>query len=567
MRKRRILDFFTKKTDQRSSEIFPEEIFLDSTNLPSFDIHQFEGRMEKPISKGVFIVAGLFFFLIGVGYLVKVADLQIVEGSSFSARSTNNRLQHELFFAERGVITDRNGVLLAWNGPNKASPEFSRREYTAIAGHAHVLGYVRYPAIDANGFYYETEYKGVTGVEEFYNSYLSGKNGLKIIETTALGDITSENAITPAEHGETLRLSIDSEFQEKFYDIIRELSNDVGFLGGAAALMNLKTGEILAMTSYPEYSPDLLTNGADNEQITVALNAPGTPFLNRITSGLYTPGSIMKAYVALGALNEKIISPDRQILSTGSLVIPNIYDSENASVFNDWKAHGYVDMRRALAVSSNVYFYEIGGGYKDQAGLGITNIEKYFRMFGFGSPVEAEFFRGPSGTIPNPSWKRSTFEDDWRLGDTYNTAIGQYGVQVVPMQALIGVATIANEGVVPVPTIIKTDAPLFGKPVDIPREYFEVVKEGMRQGVLEGTAAALNVSGLNIAAKTGTAEIGSLKQYVNSWVTGFLPYDDPKYAFVVVMEKGRRSNLIGAPAVARQFFEWMAINRWEEFVK
>jgi penicillin-binding protein 2 len=220
-------------------------------------------------------------------------------------------------------------------------------------------------------------------------------------------------------------------------------------------------------------------------------------------------------------------------------------------------------MRRALEVSSDVYFYEIGGGYQDQKGLGIERINKYMRMFGFGSSVSTPFFAGGKGVIPTPEWKEETFHEPWRIGDTYNSSIGQYGWQVTPMQALIGVSLVATDGRPPEPTILKKEIaiPIPDKKVPMDDHMFGVVKEGMRHSVETGTASALAISSVKIAAKTGTAELGTTKQFVNSWITGFFPYEHPKYAFVVLMEKGARSNLIGAPYVARQFFDWLSQNR------
>ena len=149
-------------------------------------------------------------------------------------------------------------------------------------------------------------------------------------------------------------------------------------------MMDIHTGEIWSMASYPEYSSQVLSDGAPREKISFYTNNKDKPFLNRVVSGLYPPGSTVKPYLALAALNERVIEPETQILSTGSISIPNPYFPDKESVFVDWKAHGLVDMREAIAVSSNVYFYEIGGGYEEQKGLGIKNIEKYMRIFGFG---------------------------------------------------------------------------------------------------------------------------------------------------------------------------------------
>ena len=222
-------------------------------------------------------------------------------------------------------------------------------------------------------------------------------------------------------------------------------------------------------------------------------------------------------------------------------------------------------MRDAIAVSSDVYFYEIGGGYQDQVGLGITNIKKYMRIFGFGAVDVNNPLLQKAGTIPDPAWKSENFNGDpWRVGDTYNTAIGQYGFQVTPLQMVRAMSAIANGGTLLEPTIISGDNESLTKTKNLGLSIYniKVVQEGMRQGVTSilGTAANLNIPDVAIAAKTGTAELGTLKKYVNSWVTGFFPYDKPRYAFAAIMEKGPSTNTVGALYVMRQLFEWMAVN-------
>lgn len=266
--------------------------------------------------------------------------------------------------------------------------------------------------------------------------------------------------------------------------------------------------------------------------------------------------------MAIAGLAEGIITPEKQILSTGSISIQNPYYPNIKSVFNDWKAHGWVDMRRAIAVSSDVYFYEIGGGFEDQKGIGIANIEKYARMFGFGVPTGVDITDEKSGTIPSPAWKEKMFEDGvWRLGDTYHTVIGQYGFQTTLLQALRGIASIANDGTLVTPHFLKDPVQEFASSrIPIPSEYFQVAREGMRQAVKEGTVTGLGVGYVNVAGKTGTAEIDAGKKYINSWVVGFFPYEKPRYAFAVVMERGPHDNTIGGVYVMRQMLDWMHAN-------
>ncbi|OHA25721.1 MAG: hypothetical protein A3D52_01510 [Candidatus Taylorbacteria bacterium RIFCSPHIGHO2_02_FULL_44_36] len=559
-----MFNLFRRKKNYVTIE--PDEIFIDSKNLPKFDPGRFQGRLEKPIGQRTIIAVGAAFAIIALLYIGKIWNLQIIDGAVYATRAETNRLRHIPVFPERGTIYDRNGEPLAWNEGKSVDGKLSLRQYNRRSGLAHLVGYLKYPAKDAAGFYYQESFTGVDGVEKLWNETLAGQTGRLIIEVDATSQTTWQNIFLPPINGNDLKLSVDAKLSDVFYSFIKNLANEVHFEGGAGVLMDIQSGEILALTSFPEYDQNIIAAGDDKNAIDKFLNDPRNPFLNRVTGGVYTPGSTIKPFIAVGALTEKIITPEKQILSTGSIAIPNPYDKTKESVFVDWKAHGWVDMRQALAVSSNVYFYEIGGGFGEQAGLGINGIEKYLRMFGFGRGADNPFFGDLTGTIPNPEWKKENFEDGlWRIGDTYHTVIGQYGVQVTPFQLLRAIAAIANDGVLMEPTVLLEDNNwnMIKKILPFKKEDLQVVKEGLRRGVLAGTASGLNIPEVAMAAKTGTAELGFSKQFVNSWVTGFFPYENPRFAFVVIMEKGPRANTTGAAYVMRQLLEWLATNRPE----
>lgn len=564
--------FNRKKRRVTGREIDPDEILLDSSNLPDFDTAQFEGRIEKPIGKDVFTALGGMVCLVFLVFTWKLVELQVVHGEMFKAQAEDNRLRSVPLFAGRGVIYDRNGVELAWND-YVADVEFPRRAYTEKNGFGHVLGYVKTPKKDAAGFYYREMYEGEEGVERMYDEELSGENGMRLSEIDAREHIVSENIVEPPRDGVSLTLAIDARVQEKLYETIRSLAQQIPFRGGAGIIMDTETGEIISMTSFPEYNPNVFTEKSDVQEIARIRNDPRTPFLNRATSGLYTPGSVVKPIVALGALAEKLIDPKKQILSTGALEVVNPYDRSKKTVFRDWKAHGWVDMERAIAVSSNVYFFTIAGGFGDQKGLGITKLESYFRLFGLGRVSGIDLPSEEDGFIPTPQWKKETYGDEWRLGDTYITGIGQYGVQVTPLQIVRLAAAVAEGGVIARPHLARA----FGEGAErrlvvseeerlpISPEYFSIIQRGMRRVVLEGTGSALNVPYVAVAAKSGTAEIGASKAHVNSWITGFFPYERPRYAFVVVMEHGPRANLVGGSYVMRQVLDFMARETPEYF--
>ncbi|MEK7118230.1 MAG: penicillin-binding transpeptidase domain-containing protein [Patescibacteria group bacterium] len=592
-----------------SADIAPDEIFLDDRNIPEFDVQQFEGRIETPIERRTIFFLALAFIGVGLVLLGRAGILELLDGEVYAAKSEQNRLEHQLLFPERGIIYDWRGTPLAWNVPSAEELGFSLRMYTETPGFAHLLGFLHYPARDKQGVYYRKDYEAPAGVEAYYNDLLKGMAGLRIIETDALGNVMSSNMIDPPSPGSSLRLSIDGKLQAELYAVISAVARDLDYLGGAGAIMDIESGAMRALVSYPEYEPNIMTSGDDNEAIEKWSADEGTPFLNRAVSGLFTPGSIIKPILAVGALRDGILTPETLIQSVGYIAVPNPYFPKEETRFNDWKAHGWLDMRTAIAQSSNVYFYEVAGGYKEQRGLGIANIEKYARLFGYGTTTGIDLYGEGSGTIPTPRWKIKNFPDDptWRIGDTYFTGIGQYGVQVTLLQALREAAIIASKGIVVRPHVREAvDYSADSSPVatstsamrisserfdpeplsaelgaeglqpnpsisngsyrlPIPQSYFTVVGEGMRKGVVEGTAKLLNIPGIKIAAKTGTAELGVSKSRVNSWVIGFFPYDKPKYAFAVVMDRGMKGNTTNASYVAQQLFWWMTVNTPEYF--
>lgn len=548
-----------KRRKKRRSEIYPDEILIDSSNLPAFDRDQFEGRIERPLQYRSFVWAGGVVLTLLLALLVRAADLQILKGEAYAQQAAENKLQQSVRIADRGAILDRTGVPLAWSERGSIEEEFSVRRYASSFGIAHVVGYAKPPAKDSSGVYFRDSYEGVDGTERVFDHLLSGSNGLLLTETDARGTIVSRAQIREPVPGGKVVLSIDAKVSEGLYKALAARAQESRFGGGAAVLMDVAQGEIRALVNYPEYTITALAEG-ETKVVEALRSDPREPFLNRATSGLYAPGSIVKPFIATGALTEGVIDEYTKILSTGSISVPNPYDPERPSVFKDWRAHGWVDMRHALAVSSDVYFYEIGGGFGTQRGLGIGGINIYLRFFGFGASTGLPGFGEQSGTIPTPLWKEREFSGDpWRVGDTYNTAIGQYGLQVTPLQAARATAAVANGGRLFVPTLLASSTPI-ESPLPISPYALQVVREGMRLAVTEGTATAVNSSYIKVGAKTGTAQAGTRNQYINSWIIGFFPYEKPRYAFAMVLERAPAGTLTGAPAAMGAFLEWLRVH-------
>lgn len=639
----RLMRWNKRRRWKRGVEISPDEILLDAKNLPGFERDRLEGRLERPLSARAVLGMGALFTLLGLIIFGRMIFLQVVNGTSYAYRAEHNQLQKQMLVPERGLLYDRNGVLLAWNDPawrvsvpaknvvergtlqeditafaaqipdaslrealtdrlaeriinaraehadlfmaeifNWESAQrfqrtasaipfavelFTSRAYRRQPGIAHVVGYLG-RSENANGDMPPSQSRlvGKAGAEGFYELALGGRPGVRLTEINSLGEQVEEYVQSAPQSGESSTLSIDAGLSEEFYRIVEQVARDRGFGGGGGIVLDATNGEVLALVSYPEYDSTVLTQGRPASAIRAMVTDSRKPFFNRAVQGLYPPGSIFKPIVATGALEEGTVSPDKKVFSSGSISVPNPYNKDEPSIFYDWKAHGWVDMRRALAVSSNVYFYSVGGGFGDVVGLGVERIKAYAERFGLGHLSGIDLPGEEKGLVPSPAWEAEQKTDAvWRVGDTYNMSIGQGGLQVTPLQMAVMAAGVANGGALIHPHVQKE---IHGIDGEIVPSFFSaaatgfstsslaVVQEGMRRAVLEGTAQALNGLGVTVAAKTGTAEIGS-GQRINSWVIGFAPYEHPRIAFAIVLESGNAHNLVGAPFAARQLLGWM----------
>ncbi len=514
--------------------------------------------LEVPLSKSrIWFVLGIVLAVFAL-FVVKAYSLQVVNGDKYLELAENNRIKLQKIFPQRGIIYDRNGVELAWN-VNSDDLEFDKRKYIDSPAYG-ILGYVVYPEKDQNGYYWRDSIVGVEGIEKYFNDELSGTPGIIEIEKDVGLDTKVDNIVKLSVDGEDIDLSIDKRLQEIFYNSIENFNNIFGYKGGAGILMDIDTGELLAIASYPYYNPNDPTNKSGGEHYSM---------LNRAIDGLYTPGSTVKPFLALGALDMGIIDENTTIFSRGYIEVPNKYNPELKSVFRDWKkgGHGYTNVVKAIEESVNTFFYAVGGGYEDIKGMGIKNINKYMSYFGFGKKTGIDFFESHSGTVPSPEWKKRTLKDSWRLGDTYITSIGQFGFQVTPIQMTRAMAILARDGKMVTPTIRKVDggdATLLSDKQEyldsIPDKYYDVVKKALRRVVTDGTAKwpLYGLDNVGLAGKTGTAQVGKNNEFINSWFVGFFPYENPKYAITVVLERGpKEDGVLSAPWAVRDIIKNM----------
>lgn len=550
---------------RRKQTVNFEEILLDSSNLPSFDTRRIEGKREVPIRKRTIAMVGIVFMLVVGAFGHQLYSLQIVAGAAFYEQSIENTLAEAVIIAERGVIFDRRGELLAWNEiDGEGYYTFPVRAYTDRSGLGQVLGFVNYPQRDKRGFFYRTEYAGRGGLEQAYNDLLSGINGTQLIEVNALQEVISSGVVTAAVPGQELQVSLDAGLSEALHDIIATSSAQAGFRSGAGAIMDVHTGEIIAMSSFPSFDPEVMADGDDVAQIEVYNSDPRLPFLNKVIGGEYTPGSIVKPFLVYAALEEGVIVPSTEIVSTGEIIIPNPYTPSQPARFTDWRPHGRMDAREALAFSSNVYMYYISGGYGDQDGIGITKMNEYYDLFRFGQSTDIILPGEVVGIVPSPAWKLEVFEDDWRLGDTYNTSIGQFGWQTTPLQMLVAYGALANGGKIFTPHFALGEVGEYEE-IGLDPETLQVIHEAMHMttNYPGGTARGLEKKYVTVAAKSGTAEVGAGNQFVNSWAAGFWPYEEPRYAFILMMDRAPRSNTLGATTIMGSVMDWIHEHRPE----
>lgn len=415
------------------------------------------------------------------------------------------------------------------------------------------------------------DFIGKSGVEMFYDSELRGEPGLRVKIRDAKGKVLDEKLETLPQAGRDLSLTIDADLQRYFYRRMQEGLAVLGRRSGAGLAMNPKTGEILALVSFPAFDNNVFVAGGSMEERIRILNDSEKPLFNRVVSGVYAPGSTIKPLVGVAALGENVISPNRTIFSPGYLDVPNPYDPERPTRFLDWRYQGEVNLYSAIAWSSNVYFYEVGGGFGDIAGLGISRLREWWDKFGLGRPVGVDLPGEAEGFLPSPEWKEERHGRPWLVGDTYNVSIGQGDLLVTPLQLLNYISAIATGGVAYRPHLklerkpeVLYDLTSFG-------DEIKEVQRGMRETITSprGTAHSLNDLALRVAGKTGSAQIDSNKAE-NAFFVGYAPACtevsrgesacDPEIAILVLVENARQGSLNAVP-IAKDVFDWYYWNR------
>jgi penicillin-binding protein 2 len=575
------------------------------------------------------IGVGTVFALLAIAYWY----VQIVRGEHYYTLSENNRIRSVKINAPRGYIFDRNGVALVENEPaynlqlyrrearDLASsqefaasvlelppeqvrarveralkgpefvaipiaenlgleevasievrapehPEFAvtvsqRRRYAHGVSASHALGYLAEATAEqikaSRGVHAMGDWIGQKGIEATYEPLLAGANGERHVVVDSHGREIAEQGRTPAQPGQNLFLTLDLRLQAIAEEYFRDRV-------GSAVAMDPKSGEILALVSSPSYDPNWFTRRVTAAEWSRLMADPHHPLQNRAIQNAFPPGSVLKVFLAYGALAGGLVDPDARVFCPG-------YATHYTRTFRCHKkeGHGWVDLRNAIKVSCDVYFYALGKR------MGVDRIGEIARGFGFGEPTGVDLQFEKSGLVPSEEWALTKRRARWYPSETISVAIGQGPILVTPIQVARALSGLVEGGRLPTPHLFyASQDPRTGERLRykvetkqglaLPTEKAAIVEDGMWAVLNEpgGTAFASRVPGLETAGKTGTAQVvgrdsmggkdpkGKLEDH--AWFAAFAPLRDPQMVVVVFVENGGHGSSAAAP-LAKALFE------------
>lgn len=461
-------------------------------------------------------------------------------------------LTHEEILVFRSQLNDLTGFRLEEN---------FKREYSGRGAFNHLLGYtgrVSPGDIRNKPKYLLTDIIGKSGIELEYEKSLRGEHGVTLVESYARGGTGRVVGTHEAVSGSNLNLFLDAELQVKLTEVVNRALSGAGLSKAAAVAVDPKSGGVLAMQSFPVFDGNVFTSRLSPETFKSIFENKDQPLFNRAVGGLYPPGSTLKPFLGVAALQEKIVNDKTTINDTGFITV-------GSQEFRGWTVLGVVDIYRAIAMSSNIFFYTVGGGYGNIAGLGPVKIADYLSRFGFSELTQIDLPGEAKGFLPSPDWKRATKREGWFVGDTYNMSIGQGFVQVTPLQLALATAAIANKGTLFKPRVVKSIMSQDGRIIKsiepevlsknfVEAESLAIIRKAMHETVISGSARSLaNLPG-SAGGKTGTAQTG-VGGNTHAWLTVFAPYENPKIALTVLVENGGEGSSMAVP-IAREVLEW-----------
>jgi penicillin-binding protein 2 len=356
--------------------------------------------------------------------------------------------------------------------------------------------------------------------------------------------------------GEDIYLSIDYNLQKTLAIAMKSQMKKSKTTKASGVAVDPEDGQLLAMVSLPDYDSNLFAKGISDKSFNSLNNNPNQPLFNKALTGGYTTGSIIKPLVASAALQEKVVTPSTVIVDSGALTLPGGY------TFLGWRPGGLgpMNVRSAIAWSSNIYFYTVGGGYGPIQGLGEKRLTSYYRMFGLGERTGINLPNESYGRVPDNDWKLANKGEPWYQGDSYNIAIGQGDLLISPLQITMAEAAIANNGELLIPQIERGAPKVVKRVLDVDKANLQIVREGMRQVLTGGTTCECLFDGMpvKVAGKTGTAETNTPGgKRPHAWFTAYAPYSatakTPTILATVLIEEGEGGSAYAAPAIAETF--------------
>lgn len=483
-------------------------------------------------------------------------NIEAMVGSQDPASLDPVLIKENVSQEEALIFSEKKSGLIGFDVDQTAIRQYEDSSYfSAFMGYS---GKISREELAIHPDYLMTDYVGKTGLEYSYEKYLRGTNGKEEVEVDSAGNVKKDFGLTPPVAGSDLTLGIDADLQKKLQDTLQAKLDETETKTAAAVAIDPRSGEVLAMVNLPSYDNNLFAKGISSEDYNRLISDPDKPMFNRSISGEYPPGSTFKPLVAAAALEEKIITSSTTLNCPSAITI-------GSYGFPDWKTHGITDVRKAIAESVDIFFYAVGGGWENIPALGIDKIHDYAEKFGLGRKLGVDIPGESSGLVPTRDWKQDKLGERWYLGDDYHCAIGQGFVTATPLQLANYIAAVANGGTVYKPHFVDSIKRSDGtvekiQPEALAKNFIssaniQVVREGMRQTVLSGTAQPLKDLPVEVAGKTGTAQFGSGNEREHGWFVSFAPYDNPTIAMVVLVEGGGEGFSTAEP-VTRDVYQW-----------
>lgn len=439
-----------------------------------------------------------------------------------------------------------------------ARPKRSYPQSLETQSLSHLLGYVGKISEEELETRRENGYKrvdelGKTGVERSYETTLRGTVGSRTYEADARGHLKGiVQEETPVD-GQDVELTLDLRLQKIAEQALREELTRIKLNRGAVIAMDPRNGDVLAMVSLPAYDNNAFSGGVSSTLYRALSTDEGQPLFNRAIAGMYPSGSTVKIVVSTAALMEKVINDKTTILSTGGIRLGQWF-------FPDWKpgGHGVTDVRKAIAMSVNTFFYLMGGGGQQGiTGMGPEALSRWLKTFGLGAKAGIDIPGESVGFVPTPTWKQDVRKEPWYIGDTYNLSIGQGDLLVTPLQVARYTAAIANGGNLVTPRLVENTPVQVGERL-ADAAVIETVRLGMRDAVISGSARSLSILPFTSAAKTGTAQWSKTKN-THAWFTAFAPFETPEVVITVLVDEGGEGSGVAAPIAKKILQGWNSL--------